>query len=68
MAYAETGTDYFTKESHGHLAILIVAEAGEGRGVAPALLEAVESWAADRGYRFVALNVFAPERPGPCRL
>ena len=59
MAYAETGTDYFTKESHGHLAILIVAEAGEGRGVAPALLEAVESWSAERGYRFVTLNVFA---------
>jgi GNAT superfamily N-acetyltransferase len=59
VAYVETGTDYFTKESHGHLAILIVAEAGEGRGVASALLEAVERWSAERGYRFVTLNVFA---------
>lgn len=59
MAYAETATDYFTREAHGHLAILAVAESGEGRGVAPALLAAVERWAADQGYRFVTLNVFA---------
>jgi GNAT superfamily N-acetyltransferase len=59
VAYVETGTDYFTKEAHGHLAILAVAESGEGRGVAPALLEAVERWATDQGYRFVTLNVFA---------
>lgn len=59
MAYAETGTDYFTKEAHGHLTILAVHESGEGRGVAPALLEAVERWAAGRGHRFVTLNVFA---------
>ena len=59
IAYVETGTDYFTRESHGHLAILVVDESGEGRGVASALLEATERWAADQGYRFVTLNVFA---------
>ena len=59
VAYAETATDYFTGERHGHLAILIVAEGGEGRGVGRALLAAVEAWAAARGYRYVTLNVFA---------
>ena len=59
VAYAETGIDYFTGERHGHLAIIVVAEAGEGQGVGRALLTAVEQWASARGYRFLTLNVFA---------
>lgn len=59
FAYVETGTDYFTQEKHGHLAILAVDESGEGRGVASALLAAAERWAAGQGYRFMTLNVFA---------
>jgi GNAT superfamily N-acetyltransferase len=59
VAYAQTQTDYFTRERHGHLGILIVAERGEGRGVGRALLSAVESWASERDYRFLSLNVFA---------
>jgi GNAT superfamily N-acetyltransferase len=58
-AYAETATDYFTQEKHGHLAILMVAEAGEGKGAGRALLTAVESWSARQGHRFLTLNVFA---------
>jgi GNAT superfamily N-acetyltransferase len=58
VAYAHTATDYFTGESHGHLSIIAVAEAGEGRGVGRALLEAVEAWSAGRGHRFITLNVF----------
>lgn len=58
IAYALTGVDYFTQEAHGHLSILIVAEAGEGRGVGRALLAAVEAWAAGRGYRLLTLSVF----------
>lgn len=58
-AYAETATDYFTQEKHGHLAILMVAEAGEGKGAGRALLAAVESWSAGQGHRFITLNVFA---------
>ena len=59
IAYVETATDYFTGERHGHLAILIVAESGEGQGVGKALLAATEEWAAAQGYRFITLNVFA---------
>ena len=59
VAYAETAVDYFTGERHGHLAIIAVTEAGEGRGVGRALLQSVERWASQRGYRFLTLNVFA---------
>jgi GNAT superfamily N-acetyltransferase len=59
VAYAETLTDYFTGERHGHLAILVVDAAGEGRGVGRALLAATEAWAAGQGHRFITLNVFA---------
>jgi GNAT superfamily N-acetyltransferase len=58
VAYAVTATDYFTHEPHGHLSIIAVSEAGEGRGVGRALLAAVDAWATGRGYRFVTLNVF----------
>jgi len=59
VAYAHTATDYFTGERHGHLSIIAVAQAGEGKGVGRALLAAVEAWSAARGHRFVTLNVFA---------
>jgi GNAT superfamily N-acetyltransferase len=59
VAYAESATDYFTGEQHGHLAILAVAASGEGQGVGRALLAATEAWATSRGYRFLTLNVFA---------
>jgi GNAT superfamily N-acetyltransferase len=58
VAYATTLTDYFTQEAHGHLAILAVAEAGEGRGVGRALMATIEAWAVGRGYRLLTLNVF----------
>jgi GNAT superfamily N-acetyltransferase len=58
VVYLETATDYFTGERHGHVGILIVSEAGEGHGVGRALLEAADAWGAERGYRFLTLNVF----------
>jgi ribosomal protein S18 acetylase RimI-like enzyme len=59
MAYAEEAVDYFTRERHGHLGIIAVAEAAEGRGVGRELLATVERWAAGQGFRFLTLNVFA---------
>ena len=58
LALADTATDYFTHEKHGHLSVIIVSEQGEGRGVGRALLDAVEAWSAGRGHRFITLNVF----------
>ena len=59
VAYVHTATDYFTREAHGHLSIIAVAESGEGRGIGRALLAAAEAWSEARGYRFITLNVFA---------
>jgi GNAT superfamily N-acetyltransferase len=57
-AYAEVLTDYFTNEHHGHLGILMVDGNSEGIGVGAAMLETVERWADDCGFRFLTLNVF----------
>ena len=56
--HVETASDYFTHEAHGHVSDLVVARDGEGRGVGRALMSAAESWARDRGYRLMTLNVF----------
>jgi ribosomal protein S18 acetylase RimI-like enzyme len=58
FAYLETVVDYFTGESHGHLGIIAVDAASEGRGVGHALVTAAEAWARSRGYRRLTLNVF----------
>ena len=52
-------TEHYNHEEHGHVEDLIVASAGEGRGVGRALLEKAEEWARSRGYRWLTLNVFA---------
>ena len=62
FAYLETETDFFTRRQHGHLRILAVTRAAEGRGVGGALLSASESWAKARGYATLTLNVFASNR------
>jgi GNAT superfamily N-acetyltransferase len=59
VAYAERLKDYFTQETHGHLGVLAVAAAAEGRGIAKALIQTVENWSRDSGFRFLTLNVFA---------
>lgn len=59
VAFVHEATDYFTRELHGHLSVLAVAEAAEGRGAGRALIAAAEAWARARGYRFLSLNVFA---------
>lgn len=48
-AYLLTVVDYFTGRSHGHLSVLAVSEAAEGRGVGSALLSASEEWALAAG-------------------
>ncbi|HVF68274.1 MAG TPA: GNAT family N-acetyltransferase [Pyrinomonadaceae bacterium] len=52
-------TEHYIHEEHGHVEDVIVAPAGEGRGVGRALLEKAEEWARARGYRWLTLNVFA---------
>ena len=51
--------DYFTLERHGHVGILAVTAGAEGRGAGRALLRAAETWARDRGFQTLTLNVFS---------
>jgi len=62
FVYLEPTHDYFTREEHGHVGILAVAERAGGQGVGGALLRASEEWARQRGYRRLTLNVFAGNR------
>ena len=56
--FATTKHDYFTHAAHAHVEILAVEPAAERRGVARALMDAIEEWARRRGYTWVTLNVF----------
>ncbi len=57
-AFVEEARDYFTRETHGHLGIVMVDEAAEGMGVGRALLACAEQWSTGRNHRFLTLNVF----------
>ena len=56
--FATTKHDYFTGAAHAHVEVIAVTEEAERRGVARALMDAIEQWAGRRGYRHVTLNVF----------
>jgi ribosomal protein S18 acetylase RimI-like enzyme len=57
--HLQTGTDYYYHEKHGHIANIIVAPEGEGRGIGRMLMEKGEEWARAQGYRWLTLSVFA---------
>ncbi len=54
--------DYFTDHPRAYVDILVVAREAEGRGVGRALMDHVERWARDRGFREVVLDVFSDNR------
>ena len=56
--FATTKHDYFTRAAHAHVEVIAVTPEAERRGVARALMDAIEEWARRRGYRHVTLNVF----------
>jgi GNAT superfamily N-acetyltransferase len=58
FVFATTKSDYFTREAHGHVEVLVVAPSAEGRGVASRLMEAIEAWARSRRLAWMTLNVF----------
>jgi GNAT superfamily N-acetyltransferase len=58
FAFLEHATDYFSGERHGHLGMIAVSEAAEGRGAGAALLHAAEEWTRAQGYATLTLNVF----------
>jgi GNAT superfamily N-acetyltransferase len=58
FAFLEPALDYFSGETHGHVGMIAVTEAAEGRGAGAALMRAAEDWARSRGYPKLTLNVF----------
>jgi len=58
FAFLEHHTDYFSGERHGHLGMIAVTEAAEGRGAGAALLRAAEDWTRAQGFAKLTLNVF----------
>ena len=56
--FATTKSDYFTHVDHAHVEVLAVDPHAEGRGVARALMAAVEEWSRLRGHSWITLNVF----------
>lgn len=57
--YAISTVDFFTREPQGYIADVAVSQQAEGKGVARALMERAEAWARERGFRILALDVFA---------
>ena len=62
FVFLEEHEDYFTRAIHGHIGILVVTEAAEGRGIGAALMRAAEEWARSRGHGTLTLNVFEGNR------
>jgi ribosomal protein S18 acetylase RimI-like enzyme len=56
--FATTKHDYFTRAAHAHVEVIAVEPGAERRGVARALMDAIEAWARLRGYPWLTLNVF----------
>lgn len=56
--YLETKADYFTSEPYGHVGILVVGRAAEGRGIGRALLDTAREWSADAAHHCLTISVF----------
>ena len=54
--------DYFSRERHGHVSVIAVTEAAEGRGVGAALMRRAEAWSRERGFSRLTLSVFETNR------
>ena len=58
FGFFEPAVDYFTGEADGHIGMIAVTDAAEGRGAGAALMGAAEEWARRNGYPRLHLNVF----------
>lgn len=57
--HLQTQVDYFRDEKYGYISDLAVDQSFEGQGIGRLLLDAAEDWARTKGYRLLALYVFA---------
>ena len=56
--------DEIADERCGYIALLAVAEEAESEGVGQSLLRAAEEWSKDKGFKRIALDVFASNSRG----
>jgi GNAT superfamily N-acetyltransferase len=61
FVYAVTHRDFFTGERYAHVSE--IAAARSGAGVGGELMDAVERWSREHGYRMVTLNVVDDNTP-----
>lgn len=54
--------DGVTDEPCGYVSLLALTEDAEGQGIAHLMMQAAETWARAKGYRFLCLDVFADNR------
>ena len=54
--------DGVTDEPCGYVSLLALAEEAGGQGIAHLMMQAAETWARAKGYRFLCLDVFADNR------
>jgi GNAT superfamily N-acetyltransferase len=59
FVHVEASTDSVTLEPCAYVTVLAVTEAAQGQGVASRLMQAVEEWARQQGFRLICLDVFA---------
>jgi ribosomal protein S18 acetylase RimI-like enzyme len=57
--HLQAGSDYYNHKKHGHISDVIVAPAGEGKGIGVLLMKKAEEWAQQQGYQWLTLSVFA---------
>jgi ribosomal protein S18 acetylase RimI-like enzyme len=55
----EEDKEFFSGEAHAYIANLAIAQEAEGKGVGKALMQTAETWAKEKGFRFISLYVFA---------
>jgi GNAT superfamily N-acetyltransferase len=58
FVYLERLEDYFTRQAHGHVGMLVVERQAEGQGVGSRLMQWAEAWAREQGYGRLTLTVF----------
>jgi GNAT superfamily N-acetyltransferase len=61
FVYAVTHRDFFTGERYAHVSEIAVTRSGAGTGAA--MMDAVERWAHEHGYRIISLNVVEDNLP-----
>jgi GNAT superfamily N-acetyltransferase len=62
FVHLTTAEDYYSASLTAHIADVVVTPEASGRGVGSALIAHAETWARERGFSMLTLNVFCANR------